>query len=62
MIGWLMNEMEWICTEVGSDLIQDTMPAFAWRDWVKQLKTYVRKAGIRAKIWTLDFPNTKQKC
>jgi hypothetical protein len=23
---------------------------------------YVRIAGLRAKIWTRDFPNTKQDC
>jgi hypothetical protein len=39
-----------------------TILAFAWRDWEKPLKVFLRIAGVRVEILTLNSPNTKQGC
>jgi hypothetical protein len=46
---------------IGSVLIKGTIPAFAQRYRVKPRKISVRIPGLRAEIWTLDLPNTKQE-
>jgi hypothetical protein len=46
----------------GRDLTEGTIPEFAWRNWVKPWKQFVRIAGLRAEILTRDLQNTKQEC
>jgi hypothetical protein len=52
---WTGKDME------GSDrdLIEVTIPAFAWRDWGKPQKFSVRVASLRAEIWTRYLQNWK---
>jgi hypothetical protein len=45
----------------GRNLIYGITQEFAWRDWGKLRKTYVRVAGLRAEIWTRDIKNTKKE-
>jgi hypothetical protein len=46
----------------GRGLTEGTIPVYSWRDWGKPRKSSVSIAGLRAEIWTRDFPNTKQEC
>lgn len=36
--------------------------AFAWENWEKSQKTWLRMDGIPVKIWTGHFPNTSLEC
>jgi hypothetical protein len=38
------------------------LKAVTWKDWGKSQKTSVRIAGLRVKIRTRNFSNTKQEC
>jgi hypothetical protein len=46
MIGWIISYLE----RRGRGLIEDTIPAFVWKDWGKPRKNSVRIAGLRAEI------------
>lgn len=36
--------------------------AFAWGNWEKSQKTWLKVDGIPVKIWTGHFPNTSLEC
>jgi hypothetical protein len=60
MKEWQVNDE--LATMWKAGLIEGTILAFAWRDWVKLRKPSVRITGLRAGIWIGDLPSTKQEC
>jgi hypothetical protein len=54
---WIRNDVQ----ENGQCLILGAIPKSAWKDRGKTQKHSVRIDCLRAKIWTLNLPNSKQE-